>query len=63
MNIHDEAQHNAQHDTTANEPAQATEEVMSEQKRREALNRIGRYSLYIAPVMLAMFSKRAQAGS
>lgn len=35
----------------------------SEQGRREALRKIGRYSAYATPAMVAMLSGRAVAGS
>lgn len=35
--------------------------VIAAQARREALGKIGRYSAYAAPVMMAMLSKQALA--
>jgi hypothetical protein len=35
--------------------------VASETDRREALRKIGRYSAYAAPAMMALFSKHALA--
>lgn len=43
--------------------AEQTSLAASEQDRREALRKIGRYSVYAAPVMMAMLTKRAVAGS
>lgn len=48
---------------TSNEPVASDEEasVVAAQSRRDALRKIGRYSTYAAPVMMAMLSKQALA--
>ena len=60
MDKRDDIENDDKHDGRKDEAEQVAD-IASEQDRRNALNRIGRYSLYIAPVMLTMFSKQAHA--
>lgn len=61
MTPHDHKDQPAPHQTEAGAHTDPSSVPGSEQARRDAIRKIGKYSAYVAPAMLAMFSQQAHA--
>lgn len=63
MNEHHDSKHPATAAPVADQPSEPSAQAHTEQDRRDAIRKIGKYSAYVAPAMMAMFGHKAVAGS